>query len=512
MKRSNQRGAALILALLLVFILSVMAVSLMFLSQSETWASMNYRLMTQGRYGAEAGLNAAANYLMNTYVPPGQNLADPIAVYTYASQSPVLFAGNPVVLSSNPNVAPLYPVAGVQAAYNAATASNVRAGNVIVNYTVSAQLIAMRQVKVIDTPLLKTIQTWQLTSDATINGVRNSTVEVAAILERETYPTFGYAAFATGNGCGSINFNGGGTIDSYNSNALTWNGGAPVTQLWDGNLGSNGNTNTAANTTINGTFSSPDTGVGACAAGNVDALSGTGTVTGCESGTTNCGAPLLKLPQPITFPAPTEPVTVPIPVSAVPATNTLVPCNGSGVCPGLTGNYGDISLAGGNVLTLPPAGTSVLDCAAGVYYINSLALGGNAEVTIAPCPGTGTGPGNPAVYKPVYVNIVGSGQATPLDLGGNGVANPTFNSTLIEFDYAGTGTIKIDGNGQTSAVIYAPNATIAMGGNGTVYGAVIGQQLDANGKPVFIHYDRALLNFEVSLGNWMLNSFTWSKF
>ena len=55
MKRSNQRGAALILALLLVFILSVMAVSLMFLSQSETWASMNYRLMTQGRYGAEAG-------------------------------------------------------------------------------------------------------------------------------------------------------------------------------------------------------------------------------------------------------------------------------------------------------------------------------------------------------------------------------------------------------------------------------------------------------------------------
>src|SRR5437879_7214972 len=93
MKRSNQRGAALILALLLVFILSVMAVSLMFLSQSETWASMNYRLMTQGRYGAEAGLNSAANYLMNTYVPPGQNLADPIAArseeHTSELQSPM---------------------------------------------------------------------------------------------------------------------------------------------------------------------------------------------------------------------------------------------------------------------------------------------------------------------------------------------------------------------------------------------------------------------------------------
>jgi len=116
------------------------------------------------------------------------------------------------------------------------------------------------------------------------------------------------------------------------------------------------------------------------------------------------------------------------------------------------------------------------------------------------------------VYKPVYVNIVGSGQATPLDLGGNGVANPTFNSTLIEFDYAGTGTIKIDGNGTTSAVIYAPNATALLSGNGTIYGSIITGKMTDNGNPVAIHYDRALLNNAVTVGNWMLNSFTWSKF
>ena len=516
MKRSNQKGAALILALLLVFILSVMAVSLMFLSQSETWASMNYRLMTQGRYGAEAGLNSAANYLMNTYVPPGQNLADPIAAYTYASQSPVLFAGNPVVLSSNPAVPSIYPAAGVQAAYNAATASNVAAGNVIVNYTVSAQLIAMRQVKVFDTPLPKTIQTWQITSDATINGVRNSTVEVAAILERETYPTFGYAAFATGNGCGSIFFNGGGTIDSYDSNALTWNGGAPVTQLYDGNLGSNGNVNTAAGTTINGTFSSPDTGVGPCAAGNVDALSGNvAAVTGCENDTVNCipyPKSLIKLPQPLTFPEPTEPVTVPLPVSPVPANNTLIPCIGSGVCPSVTGNYGDISLAGNQTLTFPPAVDALGNCVSGEYYVNSINLNGNAQMTIAACPGTGTGPGNPAVYKPVYINVVGNGQPTPLDLGGNGILNTTFNSSLIQIEYAGTGSINIHGNGQTSAVIYAPNATAVLSGNGTIYGSIIAGKMTDNGNPVAIHYDRALLNNAVTVGNWMLNSFTWSKF
>src|SRR5216683_517375 len=56
-KRRNQEGTALIFALIFLLILSVMAASLMFLAQSETWSSSNYRLMTQGRYGAEAGLN-----------------------------------------------------------------------------------------------------------------------------------------------------------------------------------------------------------------------------------------------------------------------------------------------------------------------------------------------------------------------------------------------------------------------------------------------------------------------
>ncbi len=66
MKRSNQKGSALIFALIFILVLSVTAASLMFLSQSETWASMNYRMMTQARYGAEAGIHAAANYIMNT--------------------------------------------------------------------------------------------------------------------------------------------------------------------------------------------------------------------------------------------------------------------------------------------------------------------------------------------------------------------------------------------------------------------------------------------------------------
>src|SRR6201984_2848152 len=68
--RKNEKGVALILVMILLLVLSVMAVSLLFVGQSETWASMNYRMMTQARYGAEAGVNQAANYIQNTYTQP----------------------------------------------------------------------------------------------------------------------------------------------------------------------------------------------------------------------------------------------------------------------------------------------------------------------------------------------------------------------------------------------------------------------------------------------------------
>ena len=70
MKRKKEKGVALILTLILLAVLSVMAVSLMFIGRAETWSSMNYRMMTQARYGAEAGVNAAANWIQNSYTAP----------------------------------------------------------------------------------------------------------------------------------------------------------------------------------------------------------------------------------------------------------------------------------------------------------------------------------------------------------------------------------------------------------------------------------------------------------
>lgn len=528
MKRANQKGAALIFTMIFVTVLSIIAVSMISLSQSETWSSINYRLMTQSRYGAEAGLHSAANYLMNSYVPPSTGGADLFTSYNMGI-SPVTLAagGTPIVLGTTMNgLGYNYPVPGTQTAFNNAATGSVTSGNNVVNYSVNAELLTMRKVRHCTTDLSLTAQLWKLTSHGDINGVRNSEVEVSALLESHVVPCFNYAGYATGSGCGSISFNGGGQIDSYDSSNMTLSGGAPVTQTYMGNLGANGNVNTAANTVINGTFSSPDTGVGGCSSGSVDALSGNTTaVTGCAYSPTNCvPAPgLVRLPQAVTYPLPTIPSTVPNPSPNVNSAQTLSPCvqscphNGGGGGPNANGSYGDISLSGGasNVIHFTPGTDPVTGaCVPGTYYVNSISLSGNASITIDPCSGTGPGTGNPAVYMPVVINIVGQGQSTVLDLGGNGTVLPNnmFDASLIQFQYNGTGAINIHGNGNTTGVVYAPNAAITLSGNGTIYGSVIGNTLLANGNPVRIHYDRNLQNNLVTVGNWTMDTFTWSKF
>jgi Tfp pilus assembly protein PilX len=527
-KPSKEKGVALIFALIFVLVLSITAAAMMFLSQSETWSSLNYRLMTQSRYGAEAGLHAAANYLMTTYPQPG-SVSDPITAYNM-TLSPVKLAGggNPIALGVTiNNISANYPVAATSTAFNTATQKSLTAGNTTINYSVSAELMSMRQLQECQNLQKLTAQLWKLTSHGDIGGVRNAQVEVSALLESHVTPCYNYAGFATGAGCGSISFNGGGTIDSYDSGNMTLSGGNPVTQTYEGNLGSNGNVNTATNTVINGTFSSPDTGVGACGGGNgVNALSGNTTaVTGCGTSPTNCvAAPgLITLPQTVTMVTPQIPSAVPSPATSLGNGNvpiTLVPCSSN--CPANganNGNYGDIVVSGGNsnIVTFAPAGTNAATCAPGVYYVNSISLAGNASIAIGPCPGTGplaTPPNSvAAVYQPVIINVVGANQTTPLDIGGNGISNTTFNSTLLQIQYAGTGAINLHGNGQSTAVLYAPNSAITFSGNANWYGSVIGNTINSNGNAsVSIHYDRALQRNLMTVGNWTLDTFTWSKF
>jgi Tfp pilus assembly protein PilX len=497
MSRAKQKGVALILALISLLVLSVMAVSLMFLSQTETWSSLNYRLMSQTRDGAEAGVNSAANFIINNYTPPG-TVTDPMTNYNIvgvaAVQTP---AGNTsdhdVILSANSSVPSNYPVSSVQTAFNTSNAGmgSITAGNTTVKYNTYAKLLYMQQVSLYGSLTPGTIQTWKITSDGTISGIRAAQVEVSAILERQVGPTFPYAAFATSPTCGALTFGGGGTTDSYDSSNI-----AAGIQLYGGNVGTNGNLSTLGNpTTINGNLSTPKTGVGACSNSGVTAwTSKNGTVTGG----------LVELPQAIVYPTPPAPSPTP-PLTNTTLNNSAANCTGvvgctfnsvtkdftlsPGVCPNPSilgpGLYGNITIQGN------------VHVSTGCYNINSLTENGQGALIVD--------------SGPVIINIAGTSQTTPVDLTGGGIINNSLLPSNLQILYGGTGNIKLAGGAAAAALIYAPNAPYSLTGGSDWYGAIIGGVLTDMGG-THIHYDRQLQNSAYLLGNFTLGSFTWKKY
>ena len=527
MNRKNEQGVALILALILLLIISVMAVSLMFISQTETWSSLNYKLMSQARDGAEAGINAAADYIINTYTPPASSGTDQLSSYNNnvsPVQYPAANSGNhDVVLStSSAHKSSNYPVSSVLTAFQGAAQGNLTAGNATVGYATSAVLLTQDQVLPYGTTTFQTVQTWQITSDGTINGIRAADEEVSAILEKQITPVFSYAAFATANGCGSLNFGGGGGTASYDSSNLTMTGGHPSVTGTAGNVGTNGNLSTNGNpTTINGNLSTPRTGTGSCSSGGVTAwTSSGGSVTGG----------LVNLPQPVVYPTPAAPNPPP------PTTQPLVLNNNAGDCGGVAGcKYGTGPAPGGNGCpsgdfclapgTCPPAaptapalsgpgvfgditikGTVHLsnNSGAGCYNINSLIENGGGTLTID------TGP--------VVVNVAGASTppagplTTPIDLTGGGLINNVgWNADMFQLEYGGSGTVNVKGGANAVGVLYAPNATLSFNSaGGNWYGAVITGTMSDLGHAQ-INYDINLQKQDVTVSNWMLDSFTWKK-
>jgi Tfp pilus assembly protein PilX len=523
MNRKNEKGVALILALILLLIVSVMAVSLMFISQTETWASMNYKLMSQARDGAEGGINAAANYIINTYTPPASSGTDLLSSYNN-NVSPVQYpststSGNDVILAtSNSSQSSNYPVASVKTAFGSNAQSSLTAGNTTVNYNSSAKLLSQVQVIPYGSSTYQTVQTWQITSDGSISGIRNADEEVSAILEKQITPVFTYAAFTTANGCNSMNFGGGGTTTSYDSANLTMQGGIPVTVNSGGNVGTNGNLAENGNPTyINGSLSTPRTGTGTCSSGNVTAWTNTsGHVTGG----------IVDLPQSVNYQTPTQQGATPptdvadaltldqhatdcgIVSSCIYGTGHGVNQNGctSGdfclqpsttpdiptpALPALSGPglYGDITIKGNVHLS------------AGYYNINSLTENGGGTLIID--------------SGPVIVHIAGgppsSPVAAPINLTGGGLINSAgFNAASLQFLYGGTGTVNLKGGANAVGVVYAPNATLSFAGGANWYGAVIAATMTDLGGAT-INYDQNLQKQAATVSNWMLDSFTWKK-
>ncbi len=109
------------------------------------------------------------------------------------------------------------------------------------------------------------------------------------------------------------------------------------------------------------------------------------------------------------------------------------------------------------------------------------------------------------------MNITGTGQPTPIDLSGGAFANSTLDPSLLVINYAGTGNVKMSGGTSNAALLYAPNASVSFSGGADFYGAVVCALLTDTGGTA-IHFDRNLTTKFLTVGNWMLDSFTWKKY
>ncbi len=484
--RENEDGVAMVFALFMVMILSVLGSSLMFVSQTETWSSHNYRLTSQARYAAESGVHRAANYLLHSgYVPPAD-----MGIFDLAG-TPVEWNGDPVVLSSNPDVDSNYPDAGAEAAFAAAVGGDLSVTNGTVSYVASARLVSMRQFFDEFLAQNRTIQTWEITGVGIPSTPRDARVEVSAIIERQTVPVFSYAAFATFNGCAALSFAGGATTNSYNSSAPLV-GGVPAITQGGGNVGTNGNLTEIGNpTTIYGSLSTPRAGVGACTSNNVTAQTVTGNAS-VEDG-------LIQLPQPIEFPTPPDPNPMP-PTTSQGFTQSGGCPAGAGITCSPSAGGATFTPIGSNPVVLGNvslAGNTTVRLNAGTYIVNSLSVAGSAQILVE--------------SGPVVFQLAGQGVSTVLSIAGDGLGNPSFIPSNLRFIYSGTGNVQVAGGTETAALLYAPNATGGFTGGSDWYGSVIMRQITATGG-ASIHYDVNLQNSSLTAGNHMMSSFSWRSF
>jgi len=508
MVKKNQKGVALILTLILLAVLSVMAVSLLFMARAETWSGMNYRIMTQARYGAEAGINKAANFLQGTsYTAP---TSAQIATNFTTTSSPVQYSGAPAALSANSSLGSNnYPISSDTTNFASAGSGSLTAGNTTVNYASYAKLLAIQSFTGYPAATSSVVEKWEITSDGTVSGVRNAKVRVTAIMERQKSPSYAYAAFATGTGCSAMSFGGGGSTDSYDSASITYSGGNVVTQAYGGNVGTNGNLNASGSqTTINGSLSTPRAGTGTCSSSTVTALSTNGNAT--------VSGGITELPQNVTYTTPADPTPAPPNTAMTIANNadcTGIPsCTTSGgknpsetyITAGATAatatELGNVTVKG-NLHLVPPSGTA----AGSIVYINmnSIAMNGNPNIYLDPIPGT-----SPAQYAQIVVRVPAAGT---IDLTGSSLSNPSLVPANLQILYGGTNQVTINGGSLTAMLLYAPNAPFKLNGGGNLYGSVVaGQVTDLGGGA--IHYDRELQKEFYQLGNYMLTAFNWQKY
>jgi hypothetical protein len=510
-KSHPERGVALLFALFTLLLLSAIAASLMFMTNTESSVNSNYRSERLSAFAAKAGmeevrdrmpaLNTAAKlpttlpplagsvlYGLNEGAAPGtvrpwvagntymdDEMCHDFAVVqgqqpapdvrcTSAPSSAYLVAGTLAApVTSN------YPWAGTSAALSYKWIRvTLKQSNSVQLYPVNGATATQVCWNGSTELLLSGAATCQTMSPSTnpvymitslaANASGSTRRMVQAEVALSPAQPFPYGLFATGTACPALNFHGGGNSDPATDSFTTANNGTYATTQSDtlGDVGANGGVLLSGHSEIGGAVAVPSLLATPPALPNpCSGSQGDYSTNGANAGTYNPGAFPGNIPTqsgPYTFPTPPDPIPAP-PNTAYAGGNTLVP-----------GTYGNISTNG--TLTLAP----------GVYNMYSLSIGGGSgNVTVSP-PGV------------VVINFP-SASANPLSISGQGIANPTLIANNFQINYGGTGTMSIAGKGSEYAIVDAPNAAMAVAGNGDFFGRIVARTIDYGGNGKF-HFDK----------------------
>jgi hypothetical protein len=464
----NERGVALVVALVVLLILTSLAAAVLFVTQTQTWTTHNYRLGAEGRFLADTAAQRAVNWFTNTYTGVA-NISPP---YTPAATG-VLWNGAPVVLVGIDGQSTNFPSSSVASSFAAALQDqSLSAEGFRGTYSASATLLAWQGMTLPFSNQPSQLETWQITAQGSVAGPRGGgVVQEVATITQQKQPLMNFAAFATSASCAAINLGGGAYTDSFDSAQGTY---AQTRAESNGDVGSNGNVTLGDHTTVNGTASIPNPTVGACPGAGVT-LGSNAQVTGQEAG--GFEGPYLSLGD-----LPPMPTIAPV----TPGTGTLTINNTTNLVPGA---YGDINLQGGGTLVFAP----------GNYYLNTLSVSGTGSITISPA-------------GQVILYVAGNGSTTPVSLTGNSLTNTTGVPSNFQVVYGGTGVIKIAGGSAAYSVVYAPNAAVQMTGGSDWYGSIISNTFNEMGNNTALHYDRSLASQYLIPGPFQLVSISRSKF
>jgi len=489
----NQRGFALVVALITLLVLSTLTTAFVYVSQSEGWNTISYKSATQAHYLAEAGVERTLNWFRYDYLPV---TGTPYTLTTY----PVQYNGAQVVLSGRNAVTANYPDSAMRTDFsNKLHSQSLAATGLDGSYSSSATMIQSNKVGA-----ASGLEMWRVTSEGTVAGARGGTVQVEGIVEQSGVPVFNYALYTTGTGCAQagttgIRMSGGdgittGIIDSWDSGLGTY---AATKQATGGDVGSNGNTNLSSTGTVYGTLSTPlqNQATGNCSSGSVNplTLSGSGSVKEAK----------IQLAAPITFDDPPDitpdppltDLTISSACASTPGCTVLGkdPVTGRNQWALAPGTYGNIKMSGGDLIF-----------SAGIYNLNGITqFSGGAQLRIT--------------SGPVRVNVQGKKTdgtcclGTPISMSGGGIFNTTGLPDNLSFVYGGTGDLTFTGGSGTYAALYAPHADVTISGSGDWYGGMVSHSYTATGGSS-LHYDDQLRENWFLKYTWRLISLSQNKF